>query len=122
MAAEEEVIEEEKIVTATKKGAAVLDQWLPDHIKTQYHVLQLASQITLAKLSSSNSCMLLCCLWDIFGLLAFVWVVVTGYLMGFGFLWCIFFAMQGGEIYDAMLNQTNIGDNNNKFYVIQVLG
>ncbi|KAL1331687.1 hypothetical protein HN51_048941 [Arachis hypogaea] len=60
--------EEEKIVTATKKGAAILDQWLPDHIKSQYHVLQL-----------------------------------------------------GGEVYDAMLNQTNVGDNNNKFYVIQVL-
>jgi hypothetical protein len=32
------------------------------------------------------------------------------------------FMMQGDEIYDAMLNQTNVGDNNNKFYVIQVLG
>lgn len=30
--------------------------------------------------------------------------------------------MQGDEIYDAMLNQTNVGDNNNKFYVIQALG
>ena len=30
--------------------------------------------------------------------------------------------MQGDDIYDAMLNQTNVGDNNNKFYVIQVLG
>ena len=28
---------------------------------------------------------------------------------------------QGIEIYDAMLNQTNVGDNNNKFYVIQLL-
>lgn len=65
---EEKVIEEEKIVTATKKGAAVLDQWLPDHIKVQYHVLEM-----------------------------------------------------GGEIYDAVLNQTNVGDNNNKFYAIQVL-
>lgn len=65
---EEEAIEEEKIVTTTKKGEAVLDQWLPDHIKMQYHVLEL-----------------------------------------------------GGEIYDAVLNQTNIGDNNNKFYVIQAL-
>ncbi|GAU43748.1 hypothetical protein TSUD_36420, partial [Trifolium subterraneum] len=37
-----QVAEDKKIVTATKKGAAVLDQWLPDHIKTQYHVLQLA--------------------------------------------------------------------------------
>ncbi|KAK2965174.1 hypothetical protein RJ640_019929, partial [Escallonia rubra] len=58
----------QKLVAATKKGAAVLDQWLPDHIKSQYHVLQL-----------------------------------------------------GGDVYDAMLNQTNVGDNNNKFYVIQVL-
>lgn len=33
----------EKIITATKKGAAVLDQWLPDDIKTQYHVLQVVS-------------------------------------------------------------------------------
>ncbi|KAK1354221.1 Poly [ADP-ribose] polymerase [Heracleum sosnowskyi] len=58
----------EKLVTATKKGAAVLDQWLSDEIKLQYHVLQ-----------------------------------------------------RGDEIYDAMLNQTNVGDNNNKFYVIQLL-
>ncbi|GLU07369.1 hypothetical protein SLE2022_243300 [Rubroshorea leprosula] len=28
---------------------------------------------------------------------------------------------QGDDAYDAMLNQTNIGDNNNKFYVIQLL-
>ncbi|KAJ4963907.1 hypothetical protein NE237_023846 [Protea cynaroides] len=58
----------EKLVTATKKGAAVLDQWLPDNIKTRNHVLQL-----------------------------------------------------GDEIYDATLNQTNVSDNNNKFYVIQAL-
>ncbi|KAM1042295.1 hypothetical protein ACFX2C_031378 [Malus domestica] len=58
----------EKIVTATKKGAAVLDQWLPDDIKADYHVLQL-----------------------------------------------------GDDIYDATLNQTNVGHNNNKFYLIQVL-
>ncbi|KAK4788973.1 hypothetical protein SAY86_020292 [Trapa natans] len=58
----------EKIMTATKKGAAVLDQWLPDHVKAHYHVLQL-----------------------------------------------------DGDIYDAMLNQTNVGVNNNKFYVIQLL-
>lgn len=45
VAVEEEAIEEEKIVTATKKGAAVLDQWLPDHVKAHYHVLQLASLI-----------------------------------------------------------------------------
>ncbi|XP_047307874.1 poly [ADP-ribose] polymerase 2-like [Impatiens glandulifera] len=59
---------EEKIVTATKKGAAVLDQWLSDDIKAQFHVLQ-----------------------------------------------------QGDDIYDATLNQTNVGDNNNKFYLIQAL-
>lgn len=59
---------EEKITTATKKGSAVLDQWLPDDIKTQYHVLQI-----------------------------------------------------GDDIYDSMLNQTNVGENNNKFYVIQAL-
>ncbi|KAJ4849285.1 Poly [ADP-ribose] polymerase 2 [Turnera subulata] len=56
--------EEEKIVTATKKGAAVLDQYLPDHIKSQYH---------------------------------------------------------GNDVYDAILNQTNVANNNNKFYVIQLL-
>ncbi|KAF5198790.1 Poly [ADP-ribose] polymerase [Thalictrum thalictroides] len=57
-----------KLVTATKKGRAVLDQWLPEHIKAQYHVLE-----------------------------------------------------HGEEVYDAMLNQTNVGQNNNKFYVIQAL-
>ena len=47
VAADEEESEskEEKIVTATKKGLAVLDQCLPDHIKAHYHVLQLASLI-----------------------------------------------------------------------------
>ncbi|CAN8308662.1 unnamed protein product [Cochlearia groenlandica] len=64
----EEEKKEERIVTATKKGAAVLDQWIPDHIKSQYHVLQ-----------------------------------------------------RGDDIYDAMLNQTNVRDNNNKFFVLQVL-
>ncbi|XP_073049745.1 poly [ADP-ribose] polymerase 2 [Primulina eburnea] len=59
---------ETKMETAVKKGSAVLDKWLPDHIKAQFHVLRV-----------------------------------------------------GEEIYDAMLNQTNVGDNNNKFYVIQVL-
>ncbi|WCJ22229.1 Poly [ADP-ribose] polymerase 2 [Euphorbia peplus] len=62
------VKDEERVVTATKKGAAVLDQYLPDEIKSQYHVLKL-----------------------------------------------------GNDVYDAMLNQTNIGNNNNKFYVIQLL-
>ncbi|RZC53061.1 hypothetical protein C5167_011914 [Papaver somniferum] len=61
-------VKEEKLVKATKKGAAVLDQYLPDQYKTNYHVLE-----------------------------------------------------HGGEIYDAMLNQTNVSDNNNKFYVIQAL-
>jgi poly [ADP-ribose] polymerase 2/3/4 len=27
----------------------------------------------------------------------------------------------GDDVFDAMLNQTNIGTNNNKFYVIQLL-
>uniref|UniRef100_A0A8N4F3H0 Poly [ADP-ribose] polymerase n=1 Tax=Elaeis guineensis var. tenera TaxID=51953 RepID=A0A8N4F3H0_ELAGV len=58
----------EKLITATKKGRAVLDQHLPDHIKSNYHVLH-----------------------------------------------------QEGEVYDAILNQTNVGENNNKFYVIQAL-
>ncbi|KAF3961135.1 hypothetical protein CMV_014214 [Castanea mollissima] len=65
---EESESNEEKIVTATKKGAVVLDQWLPDDIKAHYHVLHLDD-----------------------------------------------------EIYDAMLNQTNVGDNNNKLYMIQAL-
>ncbi|XP_043817726.1 poly [ADP-ribose] polymerase 2-A isoform X4 [Manihot esculenta] len=63
-----ETSKEEKQLTNKKKGSAVLDQHLPDHIKTQYHVLE-----------------------------------------------------QGDNIYDATLNQTNVGDNNNKFYVIQAL-
>uniref|UniRef100_A0A3P6DY29 Poly [ADP-ribose] polymerase n=1 Tax=Brassica oleracea TaxID=3712 RepID=A0A3P6DY29_BRAOL len=54
-------LEEEK---STKKGAAVLDQWIPDHVKSEYH---------------------------------------------------------GDDVYDAMLNQTNVRDNNNKFFVLQVL-
>lgn len=67
---QEEVNEckDEKIVKATKKGAAVLDPWLPEHIKISYHVFQ-----------------------------------------------------KDNDIYDALLNQTNVGDNNNKFYVIQLL-
>ncbi|KAI3414358.1 Poly [ADP-ribose] polymerase (PARP) [Psidium guajava] len=67
-AAAADEVRTEKIITATKKGVAVLDQWLPDHIKANYHVLQ-----------------------------------------------------QGDDVYDAMLNQTNVGDNNNKFYAIQLL-
>lgn len=63
-----EEVKKEKMVTAMKKGGAVLDQHIPDHIKVNYHVLQV-----------------------------------------------------GDEIYDATLNQTNVGDNNNKFYIIQVL-
>ncbi|KAJ9543118.1 hypothetical protein OSB04_022825 [Centaurea solstitialis] len=69
---EEEDTNESKqvqLVTATKKGSAVLDSWIPDHVKSHYHVLQ-----------------------------------------------------QGDEIYDATLNQTNVGENNNKFYIIQALG
>lgn len=59
---------EEKIVLATKKGSAVLDKWLPDDIKSHYHVLHI-----------------------------------------------------GDNIFDATLNQTNVGENNNKFYAIQAL-
>lgn len=44
---EENECKKEKIVTVTKKGAAVLDKWLPDHIKAHYHVLQLASLIVI---------------------------------------------------------------------------
>lgn len=41
MAAEEvDENKSEKLITATKKGGAVLDQWLPDTIKSNYHVLQ----------------------------------------------------------------------------------
>ncbi|XP_042405989.1 poly [ADP-ribose] polymerase 2-A-like isoform X3 [Zingiber officinale] len=58
----------EKLVTMTKKNGAVLDPFLPCHIKSNFHVLQKAE-----------------------------------------------------EIYSATLNQTNVGDNNNKFYVIQAL-
>lgn len=65
---EEDKSKKAKQITATKKGAAVLDQWLPDEIKSQYHVLQ-----------------------------------------------------EDEDTYDATLNQTNVGDNNNKFYIIQVL-
>ncbi|KAF7088697.1 hypothetical protein CFC21_091777 [Triticum aestivum] len=64
----EEEVKKEKIVKATKKGAAVLDEHIPDDIKMTYHVLQV-----------------------------------------------------GDEIYDATLNQTNVGDNNNKYYIIQAL-
>ncbi|XP_065043956.1 poly [ADP-ribose] polymerase 2-like isoform X2 [Musa acuminata AAA Group] len=59
---------EEKRVTMTKKNGAVLDPFLPDHIKLSFHVLN-----------------------------------------------------KGEEMYSATLNQTNVGNNNNKFFVIQVL-
>lgn len=36
-----------KMVTATKKGAAVLDQHIPDHIKQAYHVLQVVCGFVL---------------------------------------------------------------------------
>lgn len=64
----EEEVKKEKMVIATKKGAAVLDEYIPDHIKMTHHVLQV-----------------------------------------------------GDEIYDATMNQTNVGNNNNKFYIIQAL-
>ncbi|URE08762.1 hypothetical protein MUK42_23984 [Musa troglodytarum] len=59
---------EEKLVTMTKKNGAVLDPFLPDHIKSSFHVLN-----------------------------------------------------KGEEMYSATLNQTNVGNNNNKFFVIQAL-
>ncbi|XP_047080233.1 poly [ADP-ribose] polymerase 2-A-like [Lolium rigidum] len=62
------VMKDAKIVTATKKGAAVLDPHIPDDMKKSWHVLQ-----------------------------------------------------AGDEIYDATLNQTNVGANNNKFFIIQAL-
>ncbi|KAJ0025700.1 hypothetical protein Pint_09088 [Pistacia integerrima] len=77
----------EKILKATKKGAAVLDLWPPDHLKTQYHVFQQASRVVAM---------------DVF----------SGLIAG---------RIVGDDIYDAMLNQTNVGNNNNKFYAIQLL-
>ncbi|CAL9120578.1 unnamed protein product [Musa textilis] len=59
---------EEKLVTMTKKNGAVLDPFLPDHIKSSFHVLN-----------------------------------------------------KGEEMYSDTLNQTNVGNNNNKFFVIQAL-
>ncbi|XP_044951581.1 poly [ADP-ribose] polymerase 2-like [Hordeum vulgare subsp. vulgare] len=64
------------MVTATKKGAAVLELHIPDDMKKSWHVLQLGH--------------------------------------GGGGRW-------GDEIYDATLNQTNLGGNNNKFFIIQAL-
>jgi hypothetical protein len=40
----EEEVKKEKMVTATKKGAAVLDEHIPDHIKVAYHVLQVVRE------------------------------------------------------------------------------
>ncbi|WOL12197.1 hypothetical protein Cni_G20962 [Canna indica] len=58
----------EKLITMTKKNGAVLDPFLPDHIKSGFHVIN-----------------------------------------------------EGEDMYSATLNQTNVGDNNNKFYIIQAL-
>lgn len=44
---EAEEPKKEKLVTATKKGAAVLDQHLPDHMKSSFHVLQLVYKFEL---------------------------------------------------------------------------
>lgn len=38
-------VKEEKIVKTVKKGSAVMDKCLPDHIKAQYHVLQVVSHL-----------------------------------------------------------------------------
>ncbi|KAF5732644.1 hypothetical protein HS088_TW17G00174 [Tripterygium wilfordii] len=66
---EENDTSENTLVSNEDKGTAALDQYLPAHIKAEYHVLK-----------------------------------------------------HRGDIYDATLNQTNIGDNSNKFYAIQALG
>lgn len=44
---EVEEVKTEKQVKATKKGSAVLDQWLPDNIKSQYHVLEKVISVPL---------------------------------------------------------------------------
>ena len=36
----EEEDKKQKLVTATKKGSAVLDEYISDQVKSQYHVLQ----------------------------------------------------------------------------------
>ncbi|BBN16135.1 poly [ADP-ribose] polymerase 2/3/4 [Marchantia polymorpha subsp. ruderalis] len=59
---------DKKLVTATKKGRAILDPNLPETVKNSFHVIE-----------------------------------------------------DGEDVYDAMLNQTNVGGNNNKYYVIQAL-
>jgi hypothetical protein len=46
-----------KMFTATKKGAAVLDQHIPDHIKKAYHVLQVVCGIVYFLFSCA------CLLW-----------------------------------------------------------
>lgn len=42
-------------MTATKKGAAVLDQHLPDHMKSSFHVLQLVYKFELVSYLSNLS-------------------------------------------------------------------
>jgi hypothetical protein len=44
---QEDVKKEKMMVTTTKKGAAVLDQHIPDHIKVNYHVLQVVCSFIL---------------------------------------------------------------------------
>lgn len=103
--------EKEKLVTATKKGAAVLDHYLPDDIKTRYHVLQ---QVSLFQKVFASGCK------EVFALLVFSLFLIL--LTKKVLIQRILVDMQGNEIYDAILNQTNVGNNNNKFYIIQVLG
>lgn len=43
----EEEVKKEKIVKATKKGAAVLDEHIPDDIKMTYHVLQVVREFII---------------------------------------------------------------------------
>jgi hypothetical protein len=44
-----EDVKKDKMVRATKKGAAVLDQNIPDHIKVNYHVLQVVCSFILPR-------------------------------------------------------------------------
>lgn len=43
----EEEVKKEKIVKATKKGAAVLDEHIPDDIKMTYHVLRVVREFII---------------------------------------------------------------------------
>lgn len=51
MGVEIEERKKEKLVTATKKGSAVLDQYISDQVKSQYHVLQQVKECKFSTLS-----------------------------------------------------------------------